>query len=318
METEANIKKTTMETNSKDNLKNDLLEECYAMTKFLSANGKEIPIKAIPILSFEKKNGNGVEMDNLDLLKLHKELSKKIAPARPKTLWLLYKESQTKSVFNFLGPVLLVKRLMFVALLSLIMFIMISLSSQINDENIGDTIFEKSGFVLFIVLSFYLTSATLGAAFSNLFQANKFITNNTFDPKYETSYWIRLVLGIIAGFLLAVIIPMPEGLIDKEHTTNIEVFSRPLLAMLGGFSASLVYRILFRLVYAVESIFIGKQSDYADQQMANMQETNEIDKENDRQQLVSQLLTLQGEITQDKSPEEVKKEIEKTISLVTG
>ena len=307
-----------MEPKSKDSLKYYLLEECYAMVKHLSADGKTIPANSEIILNFGKKECCDADMDKKKVLKLHNELAKKIAPARPKTVCLLHQESQKKNFFSFLGPVALVKRLMLVAIISLLIFIVISLSSQINDENIHYSIFERSGFQLFIVLAFYLTSASLGAAFSNLFQANRHILNNTFDPKYEASYWIRLVLGIIAGFLLAVIIPMPEEFTKNEQTTNIEVFSRPLLAMLGGFSAALVYRILFRMVFAVESIFIGKQSDQLELKLANTQTANEMDKENERQNLVNQLLTLQGEINKGKTADEIHDEIKKTISGISG
>jgi hypothetical protein len=307
-----------METIPKESLKHCLLEECYAMVEHLSAEGKTIPVLASPILQYDKKNCGNMDMTDEDVLKLHNELSKKVAPARPKTILLFCKESQKKSMLNFLGPVNLVKRLMFVALTSLILFIIISLSEDINDKNIQYTIFEKSGFSLFIILSFYITSASLGAAFSNLFQANKHITNNTFDPKYENSYWIRFVLGVIAGFLLAVIIPMPEEFAADNKTTNIEIFGRPLLAMLGGFSAALVYRILFRMVYAVESVFIGKQSDVVEQKITNMKSANEMDKENERQKLVNQLLALQGQINTGKTPEEISKEIQNTISRISG
>jgi hypothetical protein len=303
-----------METTPKKNLKYYLLEECFSMVEHLSAEGKTIPALASSILKFEKENCCDVDLKEQDVLKLHNELSKKIAPARPKTIWLLCKESQKKSILNFLGPVSLVKRLMLVAIISLIIFILISLSDKINGEAIRNTIFEESGFNLFIILSFYITSASLGAAFSNLFQANKHILKNTFDPKYETSYWIRFVLGVIAGFLLAVIIPMPERFMEDNHTTNMEVFMRPLLAMLGGFSAALVYRILFRMVYAVESIFIGKQSDVVEQKITNIKAANEMDKENERQKLINQLLSLQGQINKGKTPDEINSEIQKTIS----
>lgn len=312
------IQTNESETVLNDSLRHYLLEECYAMIMHLSADGKDIPDTASPILKYSKEYCCKVDLNNTEVLKLHKELSKKIAPARPKTIWLLHKEAQKKNIFSFLGPVLLVKRLMLVALISLVLFILISLSSKINDENINYSIFEKSGYVLFIVLAFYITSASLGAAFSNLFQANKYILNNTYDPKHESSYWIRFVLGIIAGFLLAVVIPMPESFTDNALTTNIEVFSRPLLAMLGGFSAALVYRILFRLVFAVESIFIGKEDDKTEQKIANMQSINDLDKDNERQKLVNQLLTLQGQINLGKTAEQINEEIQKTIINISN
>lgn len=67
-----------------------------------------------------------------------------------------------------------------------------------------------------------------------------------FDPKYEPSYWIRLLVGIMAGLILASLIPVdPDALNGLGH---------PTLSLLGGFSASLVYRILNLLVSFVEDI----------------------------------------------------------------
>jgi hypothetical protein len=38
-------------------------------------------------------------------------------------------------------------------------------------------------------------TAGLGACFAALFLANRYIAEGTFDPKYESSYWIRFILG---------------------------------------------------------------------------------------------------------------------------
>ncbi len=316
----ASIKIDIMETKCKDDLKHVLLEECFAMVKHLSADGKSIPDCSNLILNFDKADCYNSNLNEQQVVKLHNELSKFVAPARPQTLNLLQKEAQKNQTFSFLGSVTLVKRLMLVAIISLVLFIAISLSSHINGKTIDQSIYDNSSIELFIVLSFYLTSASLGAAFSNLFQANNHIKSNTFDPKYESSYWIRYVLGIIAGFLLAVLIPLPESITQNKETTNIEILSKPLLAMLGGFSAALVYRILFRMVFAVESIFIGKQSDIYKKDLANAKKASEMDIANEKQKMVNHLLSLQGEINKSKTttPEEMSKQIQSKIEQIIG
>lgn len=60
----------------------------------------------------------------------------------------------------------------------------------------------------------------------------------------HSSDWVRFNLGLIAGMVLAVLVPIDTGS---------KTFERPLLALLGGFSASVVYRILQRLVDTLES-----------------------------------------------------------------
>ena len=44
-----------------------------------------------------------------------------------------------------------------------------------------------------------------------LFEANKYVVASTFDPKYESSYWIRFVLGLIAGLLLSKFVSLKTG-----------------------------------------------------------------------------------------------------------
>ena len=308
-----------MENGETNSLRKGLLEECYAMVKHLSSDGREIPAGTEAILKFNKKNFDEVDLTDDVILRLHKSLSKKVAPAHPRSLWLLYEESGKGKWLGFLGPIVLVRRLMLVALISLALFVLISMSPNIDYTNIKNGIYLLSGFRLFILLSFYLTSASLGASFSNLFQANRYIVRNTFDPKYESSYWIRFVLGVIAGILLAVVIPMPE--IDESNRgTAMEaaLMSRPVLAMLGGFSASLVNRILFRLVYAVESVFIGKQTDETEQKIAAIKESQEFELAGNRQEIANKLLALQGQINNGKSTQEISEEINKVLSGLTG
>lgn len=93
---------------------------------------------------------------------------------------------------------------------------------------------------------FFLAAGGIGAAFAALFRAYVYIAEGTYDPKYESSYWIRFILGLMAGVLLPALVPL--------GTTSSAV-TRPALALVGGFSAALVYRILQRLVDVVGSIF---------------------------------------------------------------
>ena len=116
--------------------------------------------------------------------------------------------------------------------------------------------FESNGIPLLLNLLFLLTAAGLGACFAALFQANRYIADCTFDTKFESSYWIRLILGLMAGLILSQMIPLSEG-------SNAIAVTKPTLAMLGGFSAAVVYRIMHRLVEAVESLVKGETRDIA-------------------------------------------------------
>jgi len=49
----------------------------------------------------------------------------------------------------------------------------------------------------------WLFGAGLGAAFYTLFTAHEYVRKRTFDPRYNSVYLIRFVLGVIAGLILA-------------------------------------------------------------------------------------------------------------------
>ena len=66
-----------------------------------------------------------------------------------------------------------------------------------------------------------------------------------------THRWMEMVVSFVAGVMLAGVAA------TSEPGVGLRRFPLPLLAMLGGFSATLVYRVLQRLVSAVESIMDG-------------------------------------------------------------
>jgi len=297
-----------MELNVCNNMGQYLIDECIAMVKYLSAEGSAIPSEAKKIIDINK--GKVSEWESHEILNLHKCLSLKVAPARPKTISLLYKEAQKNKWLAFLGPVGLVRRLMATTLLSLVSFILISLSPHVNNASVSKGILADHGFELLLNLMFFLSAAALGACFSNLFQANKYIVNGTYDPKYESSYWIRFVLGLIAGLMMAVLIPAS---LEVQQSPGIGFLTVPILAMLGGFSASLFYRILNRAVTTVDTLLTGltdKNSDNKTQEKLfkqNQQQTLE------KQQIVEELLSLKAEVKEGDVNEKLKNTINKIL-----
>ncbi len=301
----------------KKNIKTLLLEECMAMIKYLAAEGKTIPKSVEKILIYDVETIDESDISNDDTIMMHKQLSQKISPAKPKSILLLYNESKKERFFSFLGPVGLVRRMMFMTLFSLVLFVGISLSSYVNAESLSKGILNNSGIDLFLNLFFIISSAALGGCFSNLFQANRFIINGTYDSMYESSYWIRFLLGIISGVMLAVIIPVATQ-IDLGEGRGLHL-TIPLLAMVGGFSASLVHRIFTRIVWAIESLFVGKQGDGGEQKIANIQILHEQEKMIDQQNYLKDLMEIKSEMKGDTPQDELVEKIEKLMNrMVPG
>jgi len=249
-----------------------LLDECREMMEHALSKGLSVPEKVLKRIESACRD-QGEEADSvtrqeeLTLSQLgfaHQQLSKLILPATPGALSYL-SEHRCKNAKNWwrrLGPIPLIRYLIVAALVSLVL--MLGLAAI---EGIDGHLEWANGGGLFVLGDelFLLAAAGLGASFAALFKASQYITNRTFDPQYINTYWLRFVLGLIAGMVLAMLIAPSESTAGaasavqtESLSANISYFTKPLLAMLGGFSASGVYRILNRLVQAFETLVAGK------------------------------------------------------------
>ncbi|MDQ3982901.1 MAG: hypothetical protein M3271_09520, partial [Actinomycetota bacterium] len=178
-----------------------------------------------------------------DLVRAHQELVGIVAPALPQALVVLERERRRGGIARLFGPVRLVRQLICASLFFLVAFVATSLSPYVTAE--GGDVFATSGAALLANQMFLLSAAGVGASFAALFRVHLYLSEGTYDPKYDSSYWIRFFLGLIAGVVLAALVPV-EG-----------TFTKPLLALAGGFSAPVLYRILTRIVGALESAASG-------------------------------------------------------------
>jgi hypothetical protein len=202
-----------------------------------------------------------------------------------------------------LGPLPAVRRLMLASLFFTLVFILSSLSPHINIITMRLDIYRMDELLLLHVLVFLMSAAGIGATFQALFTAHSSIANGTYDPRYESSFWTQISLGVIAGLVLSQIIPLgPENLksivsldaaqmnellkalmtseflnllppkdlggasaeavradlkaiTDSIGAPSSNIISKPVLALVGGFSATLVYTVMQRLVTTLESLF---------------------------------------------------------------
>ncbi|MDE1463459.1 hypothetical protein [Spartinivicinus poritis] len=312
-------------------LQHGILIECKAMVQHAFASGLKVPANLVSSLEnyelkYLKLTNQSINLHQLEdnqsnsfdslqnhaheLSIIHNQLTDIIAPAKPRTILLLEREAQRCIWLKFLGPVPLIRQMMIVALVALISFITLSLSSYVNGMPSNFSLLDNSGISLLINELFLLSAAAIGASFAGLFKANYYIKNRTFDEVYGSSYWVRFVLGLLSGIILASLIPI-ETFSENEGkmTATLHGLGKPVLALLGGFSASVVYRILYRLAGAVESII---QSD--SKETSEMQETVTKSRVNEqllteRMQISSKLTNLQHKLSsQNQLPEELMNE----------
>lgn len=296
--------------------------ECEAMAKHALASGLKVSGALLQQIKDLESSINDVDPDRVFMRQLgdcHVRLSRLIEPATPRTILLLDSQSENRGGLSFLGPVPLIRQMMVASLISLIALICLTLSPEVNGSKVNSDILLGKGIPLLLNELFLLSAAALGASFSALFIANRYIQEGTFDPKYNISYWIRFVLGLIAGFILATLIDF--DVLEKASNTTPDLanaFARPSLAMIGGFSAAVVYRILSRLAETVESLFRG---DMREQLKATGEAENtrrQAESQQDRNRLAYRLMTLQKKLSDDTDGGDVQKEFDTLLRELVG
>ena len=285
-----------------------LTAECESMVHYAVGQAIKIPDELTPAL--EHLNKDAPRLSISSTIKLHNRLAEVVAPAMPHTIHTLMNDPHKGTLMGIFGPLPNVRYLIVAALFFTTMFVLTSLSSHVNYTNLEAGIYSMNGWDLFIVLSFLMSASGLGACFNALFSSYRYVSNATYDTRYDSSYWIRIILGLMAGLVMSQVIslesltsfqtvtiaqatapaasepeaepevPAPllhaKGVGGKavapetsasagsptthsggtKHTGGV-AFGKPLLALLGGFSAAMVYTVLQRLVETIESLFKG-------------------------------------------------------------
>lgn len=269
-------------------LQDQLLAECRAMAQFALANGHAVPSAQLQRLD-AILSGAGPE-DHAErvvqLNEIQQTLAKAVAPCLPSTIVLLGRGSGHR--LNFLGPVPLIRQLSSLAIFFLIGLLAVSLSGNVNVENLNLGLLNSEGEVLLYNQLFLLCAAGLGASFSALFKANAFVAKVTYDPRYDSSYWSQIILGIIAGVILVEL--LPASLFAGSD------FGKPTLAMFGGFSATVVHRILVRLVDTLETMVKGPADDSAS--AATLRAQGDEQRSRVNAEMAAQLLGLSHKLDQ--------------------
>ena len=301
-----------------NNIRYQLYREARAMAEYALANGKTVPesvIRTIDAFIIQQEHGLNdpinirLDLDIGELLAAHCALAKIVEPAKPKTILLLDIEQGVAGFLKFLGPVSLIRQMMIAAIVSLILFIGLSLTEEVSHDS--GNIMMQDGYELLLNLMFYLSAAGLGASFAALYKANTYIANGTFDPTYHASYWIQFFLGLIAGLILAIMVSEAYFSKHLSETPFLEKgIIRPLLAMLGGFSADLTHTVLSRIVETVRSLFTGSPRDQMTNKKKALQNDFAAQHNQEKMHMASNLVTLQQIINSGATAEELNQKID--------
>lgn len=305
-----------------DSIKDGLLKECRVMSSYAFANGKSVDPGEIAPLNKENEDLTGAE-----LLPVYNYLTNLVKPAIPGTLVLFEKNRQSTKRFKFLGPLPIVRQFMLLSIISLIALILVSLSRDVNVHSIQLSMLQGHGTDQVLRLAFLLACASVGASFYVLFKMNSYINLGTFNMKYSATYWARYVQGLVAGVLLSELfvafidsnsttssITVTDGLSEDKILASAHYLLKPILAILGGFSAGLVYRILNRLIEAVESIFKGSSTAAVQQVEQQMSIDAQENEHRIKSNMTQQVLSLKNELMNSGAPKETLDKLDDTFS----
>jgi hypothetical protein len=187
----------------------------------------------------------------------HAGLALAIAPATPEAVRLMADERERHPVWCEFGPLPLVRQTLGLAMLSLVVLLGVSISREINTENMSKSLLESSGYPLFMIEAFLVSAASLGACFANLQRINAVISDGTYDPRVQSTYWTRWVMGVISGIILSQIVY--DFLLHSSGGTSAQAIpaplGQPILALFGGYSVDFVHGILKRAINTLGNFF---------------------------------------------------------------
>ena len=300
------------------------------MVRHLVTNGTRVPPQLVQATDqFEAGLAKGGPVDMAALAATHERLSRLVAPAKPGTLRLLDSSlRQAGAGPSSLGPIKLVRDMVRVAIGCVAVFIALSVIALVDAHEAID-LFNVEGpaaqaqdshtlLVIKIVLQrvFWLAAAGIGASFAMLFQLNDQIVSRTFDPDESSSYWVKFFLGLVAGFILVALLPIDTGTGTQGAVTGTQALAPPTIALLGGFSASAVYRILTRMVEALESVFSGGvREQAAAAEKAGAARAAEEGAQA-RMAVAAQLVDLQQRMAAGMSPEEASAQLRQVVAAL--
>jgi len=247
----------------------------------------------------------------------HAGLALAIAPATPEAVRLMADERERHPVWCEFGPLPLVRQTLGLAMLSLVVLLGVSISREINTENMSKSLLESSGYPLFMIEAFLVSAASLGACFANLQRINAVISDGTYDPRVQSTYWTRWVMGVISGMILSQIVYdfflAQSGNDTTVHATPAAI-GQPILALLGGYSVDFVHGILKRAINTVGNFFGVSMGDGVDnQRRAGMTEALA----QERLATASELAELQRALPDNPEMDEIRKRFNGLIQRIS-
>ena len=220
---------------------------------------------------------------------------------------MMLEEKRVAPMMAVIGAVPIVRHIMLTSLSFLTLFVVIGQLEVINGGNLQQGILNTDGWVTIAVLGYLVSCAGLGACFASLFRLNNYISKSTYDSRYDSTYWASILLGVIAGIFISELL---AATLVSSGGDSLDNLGKPALALVGGFSANMVYKVLQRIVDTIESLFKGDQRSVVERELETRTAIFSNTQRGQKMHFASSLVELESNI-QGKSQEEISAEIKK-------
>jgi hypothetical protein len=240
-----------------------LRDDIGRMVEHCRNKGIAIPDETISLIGTLQPSpgANGLAPTVQVLLKLQGQLSELIKPATSQSLeatqirwssktaltWVLLVVLTVVSIGGIIGYVALVPYV------EANVEVADAVRNNALDPLPNSTLLMARSPLVWVCLAF---AALMGAGLHGLLTATPYLRERTFDRSFFPVYLIRLVIGTIAGMILAKIVvgELPDA-------GPVVVFTPGVIALLGGYSAEAVRQILDRLVLILTTAVQGEGTD---------------------------------------------------------
>jgi hypothetical protein len=267
----------------------------------------------------DKLSGTGASSIAL-LSRAHAALTLIIQPATPEAVLLLIEERRKHSFWYAFGPLPIVRQMLGLAILSLLTLLIVSLSSDINTDSMSKTLLQMQGLQLLSVEVFLLSAASLGSCFQNLQQISAYISSGTYDPKFQSTYWTRWVMGLISGIVFSqIIFELVVSMAGSNSGPSVlpAIVGQPVLALLGGYSVDVVHGVLSHIIDSIGSFF---RTSSGAPSGGNTVEIVAAAASRERLTIASELSELRGSSGGDTNSDEILRRFDEMIrrNIATG
>ncbi len=273
-----------------DSLYEELALECDAMVRYALGRGRNVSPAVVETVA----NALGEVGDKpaiTELAKAHRRLALIVAPAEPRPLRLLQElagRDPGRAWFRMSLP----RNLTMVAIMALVVVLAVGMSPDIDANPDAGNPMISSGPKLLLNQLFFLSIAALGSCFHGLFTVKRYIVEGTYDPSYSPTYWVRFLLGVMSGLILA-------SLVEVDENSSLHAVARPVLALVGGFSAAVVHRALDRLVATVDNLLQGDAQRLVTEQKRVLVQEGEQRVRDAKLETAATLLEIQDQLRED-------------------